>query len=513
MALDSDKWQLARLFPTTGIGGPDEQERRATSALLAVMKSVNELGRVLTARCGAPVGTLETFIEVRFMGDGRAFQPDGLVRVTRGKKIWTALVEVKTAHVDLKADQIVNYLDVAREQGIDAVITISHQVEPTPGVHPVVVDGRKTKKVKLHHISWSRIHTEALIQQATKAVSDRDQAWILSEFIRYLEEPKAGALDFDDMGSSWVSIRNSAAQGTTRAGDEETLDVVSRFDQLMTFCGMKLSRRLNTHVQQRLTRRQRDDHVGRIQAQAALLARTGSLAGSLVVPHAAAPIDIVVDLRANRVDCSSSIGAPLTVRPSARVTWLLRQLANATPGLLISAVTVRSKDPGRTHTLAALREDPKQLLEDPKSDVRSFKLTLSQPAGSKRGQGKGSFVDSVTALVDRFYTDVGQYLREWSAPAPKPHNGHATNFDEKPATTEGGGGGGLSTPLDTSLETRIVNSNRDTLTEHQPPGESPPVLTISGPMDRSRDVDDGASPASHGNRTEPRTWASTSARA
>ena len=37
-----EKWQRARLFPVTGIGNPNEQERRGTSVLLAVLSSVKE---------------------------------------------------------------------------------------------------------------------------------------------------------------------------------------------------------------------------------------------------------------------------------------------------------------------------------------------------------------------------------------------------------------------------------------------------------------------------------------
>ena len=58
-----EAWHEARLIPTSGINGAEEQERRATSALLAVMSSVKEYGRVVTGRMGAPAGTLETFIE------------------------------------------------------------------------------------------------------------------------------------------------------------------------------------------------------------------------------------------------------------------------------------------------------------------------------------------------------------------------------------------------------------------------------------------------------------------
>ena len=181
---------------------------------------------------------------------------------TRGQRSWTALVEVKTGKNDLNAEQIVHYLDIAREQGFDTVITISHEVATTPGVHPVAVDKRKLKKVDLFHLSWSRIHTEALIEQTNQTVSDPDQAWILSEFVRYVENSKSGAWDFDDMGPEWVEVRNAAAQQTLRAADKVTLDVVARFDQLLAFSGMELSRQLGVNVQQRLTRKEQSGSPG-----------------------------------------------------------------------------------------------------------------------------------------------------------------------------------------------------------------------------------------------------------
>lgn len=44
-----ETWHVARLIPTSGIVGPDEQERRATSALLAVMAAVREFGRAASS--------------------------------------------------------------------------------------------------------------------------------------------------------------------------------------------------------------------------------------------------------------------------------------------------------------------------------------------------------------------------------------------------------------------------------------------------------------------------------
>jgi Holliday junction resolvase-like predicted endonuclease len=39
---------------------------------------------------------VETYIEVPFKSGDKQLFPDGLIRVTRGQRRWTALVEVKT---------------------------------------------------------------------------------------------------------------------------------------------------------------------------------------------------------------------------------------------------------------------------------------------------------------------------------------------------------------------------------------------------------------------------------
>ena len=57
-----ENWHPARLIPTVGIKGQEEQERRATSSLLAVMRAVPEFGHGLLKELGAPKSpTIETY--------------------------------------------------------------------------------------------------------------------------------------------------------------------------------------------------------------------------------------------------------------------------------------------------------------------------------------------------------------------------------------------------------------------------------------------------------------------
>src|SRR5262249_13293817 len=105
-SMTEETWHEARLIPTSGINCAEEQERGATAGRLVVMAAVREFGRSLTKPFGAPAGHVETYIEVPFiLGEKRLF-PDGLIRVSRGQKSWTTLVEVKTGSNELVAEQL-----------------------------------------------------------------------------------------------------------------------------------------------------------------------------------------------------------------------------------------------------------------------------------------------------------------------------------------------------------------------------------------------------------------------
>jgi hypothetical protein len=431
-----EAWHAARLIPTSGISGAEEQERRGTSALLAVLASVKEFGRSITTELGAPVGTLESYIEVPFKLGGREVRPDGLIRVTRGQRTWTALVEVKTGKNELRTDQLEAYLDVAKEQGFDVLLTISNEIPTAVGTHPTAVDKRKTRKVSLRHLSWSQIHTEAIMERLNRSVADPDQAWILSELIRYLEHPKSGSVDFDDMGASWVTVRDAVVAGTARATENTVCDVAGRWEQLLQYGGMQLGRQLGIPVLPALSRREVAEPALRLQEQAAALASGGVLTGGLRVPDTVGPLQVSADLRAGRISCSVSVDAPREGRPLTRVNWLLRQLKDAPEDLRIDAFVVRSRGASQSEQIRKVRDEPALLLDQSKREIRSFVVTLSAAAGTKRGQGKGSFVASVLDLIDAFYAEVMQQLKPWSAVPPRIRQPEADLIDNVGASDD-----------------------------------------------------------------------------
>jgi hypothetical protein len=412
-------WHEARLIPTSGISGAEEQERRATSALLAVMSVVRQFGRDLTKPLGAPAGVLQTYIEVPFELAEKRLYPDGLIRVTRGQKTWTALVEVKTGANQLLPEQLENYLDIAREQGFDAVITISNEIPAIAGQHPTIVDKRKLRKVSLHHWSWTQVLAEAAIQKEFRGIADPEQGWILGELIRYLEHRRSGALEFDDMSDAWVNIRKAVAAGTIRPTSKGVTEVAARFDALLRFASLRLGRQLGTEVTPLLSRAELADPSRRTAALVARLCDHGQLTGSIRIPNAVAPVTVTADLRAGRIDCHVDIEAPKKGRATTRVNWLIRQLTEAPAGTRIESYVAHGRGSSASELLVAVRLDPNVLVDAGGKELRSFRVATSTPMGSKRGRGRGAFIDSLLNAVDEFYIDVLQSLRAWSPAAPK----------------------------------------------------------------------------------------------
>lgn len=428
--MTEETWHQARLIPTSGISGAEEQERRATSALLAVMSVVKEFSKAVLGPLGAPTGTVETFIEVPFKLGGAKVIPDGLIRVSKGSRSWTALVEVKTGRNQLQTDQLEHYLDVARDQEFDALITISNEIPAMAGQHPTKIDKRKLKKVAIHHWSWTFLLSTAVMQKEHRGVSDPEQAWILGELIRYLEHPRSGAMELEDMGANWVSVRQSVTAGTLRATDKAVPEVVSRFDALLRYTSLRLGRQLGTDVVPVLSRKELADPALRTQSLIDSLAANGTMSGAVRIPNAVGPIHITADLRAGRINCHVDIAAPREGRPTTRVNWLLRQLKSVPEGVRVEAFLANARGDGAAELLSAVREDPSLLVQDPKRELRSFRVAISEPMGAKRGRGKGAFIDSVLDLVDDFYGDVVQYLKVWSAAPPRMRDSDVVPSDE-----------------------------------------------------------------------------------
>ena len=419
MPKPEETWQGARLIPIAGIKTQDEQEERATSSLLAVMGAVPQFGRAILDHVGAPGGRIQTFTEIRFVDeDTRLSIPDGAVVVERGKARWVCLVEVKTGNAELRVEQVERYIDLARLNGFDAVLTISNQITASPLESPLVIDPKRLKKVELRHLSWWQVMTEARVEHKHRGVSDPDQAWILGELVAYLDHERAGAGGFEDMGERWVAVRDGAREATLKGSDPSVRDIAGRWEQLVGYLSLGLTQDLGRQVEPIWPRKispadRRALHVKSMLDQ-------GRLMASMRVPDAAGALDLEADLRGRRFRTSVVITAPRDGRPTTRINWMLRQLAAARDDVLVEVRYPNQKEPTST-SLKDARVKPERLLyaADPKREPMSFRITMSKDLGMKRGRLAGSFVHESKQQTSDFYRSIVQGLRAWAAAAPK----------------------------------------------------------------------------------------------
>jgi hypothetical protein len=401
------------------------------------MHGVPEFGFALLKELGAPKSpVIETFAEVRFKdAEGRTVIPDGAIVCRRGSKQWTCLVEVKTGPARLKDDQVTAYLDVARANGFDGVLTISTQITADSWESPIAVDRRKLRGgLGLWHFSWWRVLTEAVVQQRYKGISDPDQEWVLRELIHYLSSESAGAVGFEDMGENWVSVRKAAHEGTLRAGNAAARDVAERWEQFTNYLCLSLSQELGATVTAPRPRAQTTP--ARLEELVKQLADQGELSSRLRIPDAIGPVLIRSNLRSRQTFTSVTIDAPREGRTKARFNWLFRQLKEAPDDLTVEASFSNARDTS-VAKLGDVRNDPTALFypPDPKREPRSFVITRAKPMGQKRGRDEGSFVRETSAQAVEFYRDLVQELKAWQAPAPRLRTDPETT-DSEPAETE-----------------------------------------------------------------------------
>jgi len=200
--------EVARLF---SVVSETSKEKRAVSVFLACLKAIPDLNRNLMATIGRKVGStskISTFSEIELVNNSESTRdrPDGLIEIKTGKNIWRCLVEAKIGNADIDQEQIVRYADLAKQNKIDSIITISNQFVALPDHHPISLPRSTINHVNLFHWSWQSILTEAQLLYMNDQVQDMDQAFILSEFIRFFGHQSTGVSTFDQMNVEWKEI-------------------------------------------------------------------------------------------------------------------------------------------------------------------------------------------------------------------------------------------------------------------------------------------------------------------
>ncbi|WP_143626955.1 TerD family protein [Streptomyces sp. 1-11] len=420
---ENESWREARLFPVSALKSDREREMRATSVLLSVMAQVPEFGRRLTAAFGAPAGRMETFTEVTLPHGDSPRRPDGVIRVERAGKLWTALVETKTNGNALRAEQVQAYMDIAARRGYEAVITLSNDValEGSPLVD-VKIDRRRKHKVALWHLSWAEVTHQAQMLIRHEGVGNAAHAWLLQELLHYLQHDNSGCHGFQNMGPAWVPVRNGVDDETLCQGDARALEVVESWERLIRQVCLGLGGELGQKVLPVQRAKRGADPGERRSRLADQLCQNGTLHAELRIEGTPGVLAVSADLRTGKLRTSVEVPAPDQGYPLSWAKRLMRRLADAPADLHIETL-VEGDTGGPRGTLERLRPEPADLLpKDSGTRITGFRLTLLKSMGSGRGNAETGFIRSVDDAVHRFHDSVLVHLDRTTprrAPSPR----------------------------------------------------------------------------------------------
>ena len=415
--------EQARLFPVLTT---KSKEGRTTAITLACLTLVNEFAKALLSGVGQRLGSrakVSSYTEVVFQNqpDGSNDRPDGLIVVSFGKREWKALVEAKVGAASLQVEQIERYRAIARDNGIDCVITISNQFATSPDQHPLMEVRKSRSRIPVYHWSWMHILITADLLLNTEAVSDNDQKLLLDELHRFLAHESTEVRGFERMPKEWSDLNKLISSGgKIQANSAEAKSVIYAWHQETRNLALVLSRLTETVVSEKLPRKHQADPLKRQKDELVILRERNQMGSTLNVDGAAASVEVAVDLMRRSVDVGMSLRAPEDRKTTkARLKWLLRQIKTE----YLDDLFVRLQWPGTSaptqHLVAELRENV-SICDEGKQHLvaNGFHVFYSKRLGGRFSQ-QSNFIKDLEEIVPRFYGEVGEHLRIWQRPAPR----------------------------------------------------------------------------------------------
>jgi hypothetical protein len=223
------------------------------------------------------------------------------------------------------------------------------------------------------------------------------------------------------MNADWKDLVAKIQAGAVLPKTDASVEAsVSSWHQEVRDLCLLMTRKLNAPVQAYISKPHRDDPELRMRDDCEHLVKNHKLYARLDIPDAAAPLEVVADLVRRSVCIYMSVAAPKDKKKtSARVGWLIKQLAKSNP----ENVYIRASWPGRAPITQALlkdlREDP-ALIEGGNKTLApvAFEVMLVHDMAAKFSGAK-TFIEQLEEAVPRFYKDVGQHLRAYVAAPPK----------------------------------------------------------------------------------------------
>ena len=336
------------------------------------------------------------------------------------------MIEAKIGADTLNLDQIQSYVELAKLNNVDSLITVSNQFSAFPGQHPVYTS---RDDFHVYHFSWMHLVTIAtLLLSESEEEFDGSTLLILKEMLRFFSHTNIDVRGFNRMTPHWERLISGIKAGRKfRTNDIEILETAASWQQEEQDLCLMLSRNLGVPVSLVVPRNYRDNHLAAMEDDTTSLVDSRNLAARFSIPNAAGSLDVWVDIGTRTINCSMTVKAPEDRRSyEARLNWLIRQLPEETPDLTYVRVKAQGIIPKQAR-LSDLREDSSKAKPDnPNVIPTSFRISVVSDLGP-RFAGRKTFIESLEKAVPDFYDGIVKHIKAWVPPPPP---GPATRAEE-----------------------------------------------------------------------------------
>ena len=322
---------------------------------------------------------------------------------------------------NLDIAQIERYLKLARENGIQAVITVSNDFVARPDHSPIAGSTQIIKKlsrnVALYHWSWTSLATCCDVLANQDHNQSPEQIYLVNQLSLYFGHPTTGIERFTQMGPQWKEIVQLASSGVPLTKNTPGLEeVVASWFAEERDLSLHMTSNLNRPIRLKIDRKHETNAKRRLEDGTAALIKAQALTSTIRVPDCASDITVRADLTRRNISVSMTVRARTDRKTSReRIKWLLGMLKTDDPRLRVTAYW-----PGRAAATSAdisvLRENPTILQPDNTSLLpQSFEVVLVEDPGGKRFSGQKAFIEDLERVVPEFYRLVGATVSVRSA--------------------------------------------------------------------------------------------------
>lgn len=410
--------QPARLIPALKTG----DEMALTSIFLSALKLVKEFRDEFFKEIGlSRNGKVFYYTEATFKEISTA-RIDGLIIiVSKDKIVDAAFLEMKSGKNTLDKEQLEKYLNISKKLKIPKLITVSNEFVADSSHSPVKI--KAPKNINLFHFSWTYLITKGqlLLFKNNTNIQDKDQIEIMREVLYYFENPLSGIRGYSQMKSGWKELgENIHAHKPLKIKDQYIEDAVVSWHEAEKDMALLLSKKLGILV------KPTSKSADRLKEDIREVVKNNMIIGGLSVKGAVSDVKIKVDLERRVISMSVRLIPPLDKRNTARITWVSKQLLNASKKSEISFAKIKnelwleSNIKFAQENLKIKINDLSKLQEQikDKKEIQAFHISLNNSLGIKFINQR-KIIEVLEQMILNFYIGVVQHMNNWKRPAPK----------------------------------------------------------------------------------------------